>query len=77
MSLEDDYRIGKPLTEGGFSRYDVAYLYDPLTVHHALDGGITEQCSEGERIGIVNVTTGMAGDFKRIFLETLLGGAHG
>ena len=77
MSLEDDYRIGKPLTEGGFGKYDVVYLYDPLTAHHAIDGGITEQSSEGERIGIVNVTTGMAGDFKRIFLETLPGGAHG
>ncbi len=53
-----------------YSNYDVAYLYDPLVVHHAIDDSITEKKQHGS----VAITTAVLPGFKEIFLSALYGG---
>jgi purine nucleosidase len=51
-----------------YIKYDVAYLYDPLVIHHAIDNEITAKVNYGN----VHITTDVTPSFKDIFLETIL-----
>ncbi|MBT3406272.1 nucleoside hydrolase [Candidatus Woesearchaeota archaeon] len=52
--------------------YPVAYLYDPLTVHHHIDQRVTSQvCYAAQR---TSVTTHVSRDFSRTFLDSILRG---
>ena len=50
-----------------YINYDVAYLYDPLVIHHAIDPTITSKRSYEH----VNITTDVNPKFKDIFLKTI------
>ena len=49
--------------------YKVAYLYDPLVVHHHLDETVTEKI----RYGNTAITTTVKPSFKKTFLESIIG----
>lgn len=54
-----------------YSMYDVAYLYDPLVIHHLIDDSVTEKKAYDD--GKVRVTTGIDEnfDFRKVLFDCL------
>ncbi len=53
-----------------YSMYDIAYLYDPLVIHHLIDDDVTDK----KVYGNVRVTTGVRVDLRKVLLQKLEGG---